>query len=161
MRTFVCTHIYIYILCTHNHKQHLRHDHNITPVITKRTLKHTYIFEKVLFPNTVVQQRQHMDAVECLTIFSMSVHNILQTPSEEIQICSSCSASTYNSPGYGSAVYGNKWQKKISYQAKGPEIKFCVIFHHGFIRICGQNGCTYIYSKSIFNNGVVFLQIAM
>jgi len=86
--------------------------------------------------------------------FYVCLSNILRICSGEIQICNSCSVRTYKSPGYGSAVNSKKWPEKTSYQAKGPEIKFCVIFHHGFIRICGHNGC----SKSNFNNGVMYLK---
>ena len=48
-----------------------------------------------------------MDAVGGCTIF-MSVCNILRICSAEIQICNSCSVSTYNSPGYRSAVNSKK-----------------------------------------------------
>jgi len=62
----------------------------------------------------VVQQRQHMDAVGGCTIF-MSVCNILRICSAEIQICNSSSVSTYNSPGYRSAVNSKKWQEKKTF----------------------------------------------
>jgi len=50
------------------------------------------MFENELFPATVVQQRQYVDAVGCRTyssgLISMFVVDILQIPAGCIQICS-------------------------------------------------------------------------
>ena len=79
-----------------DHKYQYFHLHN-TLYNSAENVLHTHIFLK-LFPNTAVQQRQHVDVVNCHKLFSrvlgVSVFDILQIHSGLSQICSGFIAST-------------------------------------------------------------------
>ena len=101
----VCIYIYIYIyiynVClslkvplSGPQNQYLLHNGHYN--IAENVL-HTHTFFK-LFPTTAVQQRQHVDVVNCCKFFSrpigVSVFDILQIHSGFSQICSGCIAFT-------------------------------------------------------------------
>jgi hypothetical protein len=60
-------------------------NYTVRSITLQKHLASTYIFEHELFPTAAVQQRQHVDALGCRTIFSglssRSVFDILQIPS--------------------------------------------------------------------------------
>jgi hypothetical protein len=59
---------------------------------------HTHIFEKELFRTTAVQKKQNLDEAGCHVfggLISTFVFDMLQIPSQCIQICDGCIAPTY------------------------------------------------------------------
>jgi hypothetical protein len=80
-----------------------------------------YIFLNELYPTTLVQQRQNVDAVRCRTFFSwlinIFVFDILQVPGECIQICSGCIALTCKPClcAYLSAFHFRRFQRQEQY----------------------------------------------